>query len=60
MFIANFMAFVLSCETIVSIRVLGIVYKFFSTNIVVLCVLLALIMLNVQGHWMLFHVCIKK
>jgi hypothetical protein len=30
---------VLSCETIGSIRVLGIEYKFFSTDIVVLCVL---------------------
>jgi hypothetical protein len=33
------MAFLLSCETIGSIRVLGIEYKFFSTDIVVLCVL---------------------
>jgi hypothetical protein len=39
MFIAYFMAFVLSCETIGSIRILGIEYKFFSTDIVVLCVL---------------------
>jgi hypothetical protein len=39
MFIAYFMAFVLSCETICSIRVLGIVYKFFSADIIVLCVL---------------------
>jgi hypothetical protein len=39
MFIAYFMATVLSCETIGSIRVLGIMYKFFSANIVVLCVL---------------------
>jgi hypothetical protein len=39
MFIAYFMAFVLSCETIGSIRVLGIEYKFFSVDIVVLCVL---------------------
>jgi hypothetical protein len=38
MFIAYFMAFVLSCETIGSIRVLGIEYKFFSADIVVLCV----------------------
>jgi hypothetical protein len=30
---------VLSCETIGSIRILGIVYKFFSADIVVLCVL---------------------
>jgi hypothetical protein len=33
------MVFVLSCETLGSIRVLGIVYKFFSADIVVLCVL---------------------
>jgi hypothetical protein len=33
------MAFVLSCKTIGSIRVLGIEYKFFSADIVVLCVL---------------------
>jgi hypothetical protein len=39
MFIAYFMAFVLSCETIGSIRVLGIEYKLFSADIVVLCVL---------------------
>jgi hypothetical protein len=39
MFIAYFMAFVLSCETIGLIRVLDIMYRFFSTNIVVLCVL---------------------
>jgi hypothetical protein len=39
MFIAYFMAFVLSCETIGSIRVLGIEYRFFSVDIVVLCVL---------------------
>jgi hypothetical protein len=38
-FIAYFMAFVLSCETIDSIMVLGIVYKFVSVDIVVLCVL---------------------
>jgi hypothetical protein len=39
MFIAYFMAFVLSCETIGSIMFLGIEYKFFSAEIVVLCVL---------------------
>jgi hypothetical protein len=39
MFIAYFMAFVLSCETIGSIRVLGIEYRFLSADIVVLCVL---------------------
>jgi hypothetical protein len=39
MFIAYFMAFVLSCETIGSMRVLGIAYKFLSADIVVLCVL---------------------
>jgi hypothetical protein len=39
MFIAYVMAFVLSCETTGSIRVLGIAYKFFSVDIVVLCVL---------------------
>jgi hypothetical protein len=39
MFIAYFMAFVLSCETIGSIRVLGIEYKFVSADIVVLYVL---------------------
>jgi hypothetical protein len=39
MFIAYFMAFVLSCETIDSIRILGIEYRFFSADIVVLCVL---------------------
>jgi hypothetical protein len=39
MFIAYFMAFVLSCETIGSIRILGIEYKFLSADIVVLCVL---------------------
>jgi hypothetical protein len=33
------MALMLSCETIGSIKVLGIVYKFFSTDIVCLCVL---------------------
>jgi hypothetical protein len=33
------MALVLSCETIGSIRVLGIVYKFFSADIVFLCML---------------------
>jgi hypothetical protein len=40
MCIAYFMAFVLSCETIGSIMVLGIMYRFFSADIVVLCVLL--------------------
>jgi hypothetical protein len=39
MFIEYFMAFVLSCETIASIRVLGIEYRFFSADIVVLCIL---------------------
>jgi hypothetical protein len=39
MFIAYFMAFVLSCETIGLIVVLGIVYRFFSADIVVLYVL---------------------
>ena len=39
MFIAYFMAIVLSCETIGLIRILGIIYKFFSTDIVVLCIL---------------------
>jgi hypothetical protein len=39
MFIAYFMAFVLSCETIGSIMFLGIEYKSFSAEIVVLCVL---------------------
>jgi hypothetical protein len=39
MFIAYFMALMLSCETIGSIKVLGIVYKFFSADIVFLCVL---------------------
>jgi hypothetical protein len=39
MFIAYFMAFVLSWETIGSIKVLGIEYKFLSADIVVLCVL---------------------
>jgi hypothetical protein len=33
------MVIVLSCETIGSIRVLGIEYKFFSADIVVLCIL---------------------
>jgi hypothetical protein len=33
------MAFVLSCETIGSIKVLDIKYKFLSVDIVVLCVL---------------------
>jgi hypothetical protein len=33
------MALVLNCETIGSIRFLGIVYKFFSADIVLLCVL---------------------
>jgi hypothetical protein len=39
MFIAYFMALTLSCETIGSIKVLDIVYKFFSANIVYFCVL---------------------
>jgi hypothetical protein len=39
MFIAYFMAFVLSCETIGSIMVLGIEYRFLSADIVFLCVL---------------------
>jgi hypothetical protein len=39
MFIAYFMAFVLSCEIIGSIRILGIEYRFFSADIVVLCAL---------------------
>jgi hypothetical protein len=39
MFIAYFMALMLSCQTSGSIRVLGIVYKFFSPGIVFLCVL---------------------
>jgi hypothetical protein len=39
MFIAYFMAFVLSCETIGPVMVLGIEYKFLSADIVVLCVL---------------------
>ena len=39
MFIAYFMTFVLSCETIGSIMVLGIVYRFLSIDIIVLCVL---------------------
>jgi hypothetical protein len=39
MFIAYFMAFVLSCEIIGSIMFLGIEYKFLSADIVVLCVL---------------------
>jgi hypothetical protein len=39
MFIAYFMALMLSCETIGSIKVLGIVYKFFSVDIVFLYVL---------------------
>jgi hypothetical protein len=39
MFIAYFMALMLSCETIGSIKVLGIVYKFFSADIVFLCAL---------------------
>ena len=34
-----FMAFVLSCETIGSIRILDIEYKVLSVDIVVLCVL---------------------
>jgi hypothetical protein len=39
MFIAYFMAFVLSWDTIGSIIVLGIAYRFFSADIVGLCVL---------------------
>jgi hypothetical protein len=39
MFIAYFMALMLSCETIGSIKVLGIVYKFFNTDIVIFYVL---------------------
>jgi hypothetical protein len=39
MFITYFMSFVLSCETIGSIKDLGMEYKFFSADIVVLCVL---------------------
>jgi hypothetical protein len=39
MFIAYFIAIVLSCHTIGSISVLGIVYRFFRADIVFLCVL---------------------
>jgi hypothetical protein len=39
MVIAYFIALMLSCETIDSVRVLGILYKFVSTDRVFLCVL---------------------
>jgi hypothetical protein len=50
MFIAYFMAFVLSCETIGSIRVLGIVYRFFSADIVYLYVLPRASAVSIQGQ----------
>jgi hypothetical protein len=44
------MAFVLSCETIGLIRVLGIVYRFFSADIVYLYVLPRASAVSIQGQ----------